>query len=61
MAFYVEGTELLFQYDYEPNRIGNDRLKQLRFDSKIDGDLPTLTSGDVSQTWKRIKDATIER
>lgn len=54
ITFYVEGNELLLQYYYEPNRVGNYRLKQLRFNYKLEGDVLTLTRNGGSQTWLRI-------
>ena len=61
ITYYVEGNELLLQYYHEPNRVGNYRLKQLRFSYKLDGDVLTLTRDDVSDTWKRIKRTSIAK
>ena len=54
ITFYVEGNELLLQYYYETNGVNNYRVKQLRFDYKLDGETLSLTRDGVTGTWKRI-------
>ena len=53
-TFYVEGKELLIQFDYEPNVAFNYRLKQLRFGYKLDAETLTLKREGVTEIWKRI-------
>ncbi len=55
ITFYVEGNELLIQHYYEPKGAFNYRLKQLRYDYKLDGDTLTLKRDGVTETWKRGK------
>jgi RNA polymerase sigma factor (sigma-70 family) len=60
ITYYVEGRELLIQFYHEPNGAFNYRLKQLRFEYKLDEGILTLTAGDATQTWKRVPKAALK-
>ncbi len=57
IAWFVEGAELRISHYHEPNFPFNDRVKDLTFAFKIDGDRLTLTRDGVTQDWRRVSEA----
>lgn len=60
ITYYVEGAELILQFNHEPEAAFDYRMKQLRFDYKLDGDSLLLTREGVTTRLQRIRDAIAE-
>ena len=56
ITYYIEGTELLLQFNYEPVKAFDYRMKQLRFAYKLEGDSLSLTRDGVTTHFKRIRE-----
>ncbi|QDV22521.1 serine/threonine-protein kinase [Aureliella helgolandensis] len=57
ITYYVEGPELILQYNYEPETSFDYRMKQLRFDYELDGDALVLTREGVTTRFERIRNS----
>lgn len=57
ITYYVEGKELIVQYNHEPEAAFDYRLKQSRFEYELDGDSLDLSRDGVTRRFKRIGDA----
>ena len=55
ITYYIEGTELLLQFNYEPVKAFDYRMKQLRFTYKLEGDVLSLTRDGVTTRFQRIR------
>ncbi|MFK8115529.1 MAG: protein kinase [Rubripirellula sp.] len=60
ITYYVEGDELILQFNHEPESAFDYRLKQLRFEYELDGDSLVFTRDGVTTRLKRIRDANAE-
>lgn len=56
ITYYVEGTELILQFNHEPEATFDYRMKQLRFEYKLDGDSLLLTREGVTTRLQRIRE-----